>query len=283
MSAKRFCFVLMPFSEQFNDVYNIGIKDTVESIGHIAERVDDQIFRKETILERIKNQINVADFIIADMSGNNANVYYEVGFAHALQKECILIANDVSEIKFDLKHHRHIEYKSISNLKSKLLPELNQLIDDLNKKNDGLICDVAVESTDIERTSTSATGIVNFEIEISNKTDNKNYEISAIHLYSTKKWTFYQDDQPCPKSNESENGNLQKHLIRPTVSTLPAKHGWSKIKIRAKSVLGYIWDSGGLKESYDKSGVIKLKIITNSKIFEIEKRLKIICTDDIPF
>ena len=47
-----------------------------------AERVDEQIY-KEGILERIYRQIESADIIIADMSGQNPNVFYEVGYAHA--------------------------------------------------------------------------------------------------------------------------------------------------------------------------------------------------------
>ncbi len=119
-----FAFVLMPFDKAFNDVYRLGIKATASQLGISAERVDEQMFR-EGILERIYRQIDVADLIIADMSGQNPNVFYEVGYAHAKGKLCVLMTNNAVDIPFDLKHHRHIVYgSSISGLKDNLAEEL---------------------------------------------------------------------------------------------------------------------------------------------------------------
>ncbi|AKB24310.1 hypothetical protein MSMTP_0841 [Methanosarcina sp. MTP4] len=77
---KPFVFVLMPFDEDFDDIYKYGIKETAKEIGAYAERVDEQNY-KEGMLERIFNQINKADVIVADMTGRNPNVFYEVGYA----------------------------------------------------------------------------------------------------------------------------------------------------------------------------------------------------------
>src|SRR3954469_17439234 len=73
---KPYAFVLMPFDPSFSDIYKYGIKGAAEDAGAYAERVDEQIFT-EGMLERIFNQINKADLIIADMTGKNANVFYE--------------------------------------------------------------------------------------------------------------------------------------------------------------------------------------------------------------
>jgi hypothetical protein len=100
----------MPFSTEFDDIYRLGIKATVEDAGMVAERVNEQFFR-ESMLMRIYNQISAADFIIADMSGQNPNVFYEVGYAHAKERLCILMTQSAGDIPFDLKHHRHIVYK----------------------------------------------------------------------------------------------------------------------------------------------------------------------------
>lgn len=51
-----FAFVLMPFASSFDDVYKLGIKETADSIGMLAQRVDEQIYQ-EGILERIYRQI----------------------------------------------------------------------------------------------------------------------------------------------------------------------------------------------------------------------------------
>jgi nucleoside 2-deoxyribosyltransferase len=107
---KLFAFVLMPFEDRFDDVYRLGIKAAVEELGMIAARVDEQVFHNEGILERIYNQIDAADFIIADMTSRNPNVFYEVGYAHAKRKTCILLTSNAADIPFDLKHQRHIVY-----------------------------------------------------------------------------------------------------------------------------------------------------------------------------
>ncbi|WP_411351259.1 hypothetical protein PNH50_12745 [Leisingera aquaemixtae] len=106
---KIFAFVLMPFDPEFDDIYRLGIQETAKSADVVAERVDEQIYT-ESILERIYRQIESADFIIADMTGRNPNVFYEVGYAHAKGKICTLITKAADDIPFDLKHHRHIVY-----------------------------------------------------------------------------------------------------------------------------------------------------------------------------
>jgi hypothetical protein len=119
MNVKPFAFVIMPFDESFDDTYNLGIKPACEAAGYYCERLDEQIF-EETMLARIYNQIAKADLIIADMTGKNPNVFYETGFAHALEKRVILATKDEADIPFDLKHHYHIIYDNISSLKGEL-------------------------------------------------------------------------------------------------------------------------------------------------------------------
>lgn len=121
---KTFAFVLMPFSPAFADVCRLGVKEPAESLGIRAERVDEQLFA-EGILDRIYRQIDAADIIIADMSGQNPNVFYEVGYAHAKEKLCILLTSNTDDIPFDLKHRRHIVYgSSIQTLREYLTKEL---------------------------------------------------------------------------------------------------------------------------------------------------------------
>lgn len=81
-APKPFVFVLMPFDSSFKDTYTFGIKGAADDAGAYAERLDEQMF-DEGMLERIFNQINKADVIVADMTDRNANVFYEVGYAHA--------------------------------------------------------------------------------------------------------------------------------------------------------------------------------------------------------
>ncbi|MCH8039499.1 MAG: hypothetical protein IH977_04040 [Nitrospinae bacterium] len=90
-------FVLMPFGGDFLDIYKFGIKGAPEDIGAYAERVDEQMY-DEGSLERIFNQINKADIVVADMTGRNPNVFYEVGYAHALNKVVVLLTQKAYRI-----------------------------------------------------------------------------------------------------------------------------------------------------------------------------------------
>jgi nucleoside 2-deoxyribosyltransferase len=60
---------------------------------------------KRKVLERVYNQIAKADIIVAEMTGRNANVFYETGYAHALNKRVVLLTQNANDIPFDLKHY----------------------------------------------------------------------------------------------------------------------------------------------------------------------------------
>lgn len=109
----------MPFNKTLRKRY-IRIQRAASEAGISAERVDDQSFYRRGIVERIHSQIEAADFIIADMSKPNPNVFYEVGYARAKQKLCILLTNDAATIPFDLKHIRHIVFSSMKDLNKQL-------------------------------------------------------------------------------------------------------------------------------------------------------------------
>jgi len=110
----------MPFNEQFKDIYEFGIKAACVEAGAYCERVDEQFFH-ESMLERIYNQIAKADVLVADMTGRNPNVFYEVGYAHALGKRPILLTQRSDDIPFDFKHFSHIVYEGkITGLKEDL-------------------------------------------------------------------------------------------------------------------------------------------------------------------
>lgn len=119
-SPKPFAFVLMPFSKAFQDAYEVAILPACAAAGAYAERVDQQIF-SGSIMERVYNQISKADLVIADMSERNANVFYEVGYAHALGRTTILVTKNEDDIPFDLRQYPHIIYgDSLSHLRTEL-------------------------------------------------------------------------------------------------------------------------------------------------------------------
>lgn len=117
---KPFVFVLMPFSSAFDDAYDVAIRPACEASGAYAERVDKQIFAG-SIMDRVYNQISKADIVVADMSERNPNVFYEVGYAHAIGKTTILLTKSEADIPFDLRQYPHVVYgSSLSLLKAEL-------------------------------------------------------------------------------------------------------------------------------------------------------------------
>ena len=126
---KPFVFVLMPFSNEFDDLYEYGIRAACESAGAYCERVDEQVFRG-SILDRIINQISRADIIVALMTGRNPNVFYETGYAHALGKITILLTDNAGDIPFDLLDKPHIVYENaIKKLNEKLQKQVKHFIE----------------------------------------------------------------------------------------------------------------------------------------------------------
>lgn len=127
-TPKKFIFVLMPFEDSFTDIYSFGIKQTCIDLNAYCERVDEQIFT-ERILDRIYNQISKADLVIADMTSRNANVFYEVGYAHGIGKHVILLTQNSDDIPFDLKHFPHIIYNGkIKDLNTQLKNKLEHFL-----------------------------------------------------------------------------------------------------------------------------------------------------------
>ena len=106
---KASCFIVMPFSQEWSvDVHRI-LATACEGAGVRAVRGDD-LFTPTDILEDIWQSINAADFVIADITGRNANVLYELGIAHTLAKPVLILSRDAVDIPIDLATRRVILY-----------------------------------------------------------------------------------------------------------------------------------------------------------------------------
>lgn len=134
-AKKPFVFVLMPFKKAFDDIYKLGIKAACEEAGCECERVDEQKFTK-FILDQVYEQIAKADFLVAELSEPNINVYYEVGYAHSFQgKIVILVAQKEEQIPFDLKYYPFIIYDGvIHQLKEQLIDKAKWAVVESKKK-----------------------------------------------------------------------------------------------------------------------------------------------------
>lgn len=104
-------FVLMPFDSEFDTVYNDIIKPSLEEIGYDVKRADSMLDQRN-ILKDIVRGIKEADLIIADLTSLNANVFYELGIAHAMRKQTVLLRQNNEDIPFDLMSYRVISYST---------------------------------------------------------------------------------------------------------------------------------------------------------------------------
>ena len=102
-------FVLMPFDTQFKDIYKEFIAEVLSKAGFEVNRADD-IISHQNILNDVLEGITSADLVIADLSGSNPNVYYELGLAHAFGRPTVLLTQDLEELPFDLRPYRVILY-----------------------------------------------------------------------------------------------------------------------------------------------------------------------------
>lgn len=111
MTSKPLAFIIMPFDEEVDDVYEHFMKPLLEEVGFDADRADD-IDSQQNILRDILERIDQSELIIADLTNGNPNVFYELGLAHALRKPVILLTQDIEEVPFDLKSYRLLEYST---------------------------------------------------------------------------------------------------------------------------------------------------------------------------
>src|SRR5262245_27268863 len=101
-------FVAMPFKHQFDPVLDV-IKDVGHLLGTQTNYLDEQP-TTGSILGHLRSQIAGSDLMVAVVSEENGNVYYEIGLAHCQKKPVVLLTSDPSSLKFDLRDHRAIVY-----------------------------------------------------------------------------------------------------------------------------------------------------------------------------
>jgi hypothetical protein len=158
----------MPFGDAAEDpeekrkldhIYNEWIYRTVVSVPVPGEkdicltcyRADKEV-RPGDIITHVIEALATADVVIADLTGQNANVFYELGVRHAIRNNTILIAQDINDIPFDLRGQRMILYKydpeHLRNLERDLKAALLKIATDTEKIDNPVrrfLCDKAIE------------------------------------------------------------------------------------------------------------------------------------------
>lgn len=107
----KMIFVLMSFNEKWSDDILFLIREVGKKHDLNVVRADD-IFAPHNIVKDIWQLINKAGLIIADITVHNANVFYELGIAHTLGKDVVLIRQAGGEkTPFDISLWRYFEYE----------------------------------------------------------------------------------------------------------------------------------------------------------------------------
>ena len=105
---KKKVFVIMPFQDEFFEVYEM-LKINFADRFEFSNAGDEE--NHQNILKDIIQPIYEADVVIADLTGLNANVMYELGVAHSFNKKTIVITkDDLLSVPFDLKQYRAKDY-----------------------------------------------------------------------------------------------------------------------------------------------------------------------------
>ncbi|ERY77898.1 hypothetical protein PALA51_02309 [Pseudomonas aeruginosa] len=99
---------MMPFDAPFTPVYET-LQQTAENVGLRCRRADD-IWENPAIIQDIVSLIDRSRVVICDCTNRNPNVFYEIGIAHTLGREVILITQNANDIPFDLRHLRYVPY-----------------------------------------------------------------------------------------------------------------------------------------------------------------------------
>ncbi len=118
-------FVISPFSNDFTALYE-ELKEQFKE-QYAFYRADD-LDTQQNILKDIVMGINNADIIIADLTGLNPNVFYELGLAHAMNKKVIIITQSIEDLPFDIKSYKVNEYSLQFNKLPKLIETLSSLL-----------------------------------------------------------------------------------------------------------------------------------------------------------
>ena len=105
----RPAFLAISYAPEFEPVKTL-VRKAAAAVGFECEVTGD-LKTPGNIMDQVWTGIRGADVVVAEITGRNANVFYEIGLAHALGKEVILISQE-SDAPFDIKASRRVTYQT---------------------------------------------------------------------------------------------------------------------------------------------------------------------------
>lgn len=112
---KKQCFIIQPFNDKYNDYYEAIFQSAILNAGLEPYRVDEDL-AKRTPIESIEKEIRESVVCFAEITENNPNVWYELGFAFACEKDVVMVCAESrnDNYPFDIRHKDILKYKSES-------------------------------------------------------------------------------------------------------------------------------------------------------------------------
>jgi hypothetical protein len=121
--------LMMPFDAKFDPVHS-AIVEAVDSAGMRAQRADD-IWNHDHVIQDVVDLISKAKVVICDLTSRNPNVFYEMGIAHTLGRDVIMLTQTKADIPFDVSHLRYISYLANSQGLQALSLEVKKRLDSI--------------------------------------------------------------------------------------------------------------------------------------------------------
>jgi len=123
------CFVAMSCQNELREIYENGIKEAVLEAGFKPVFIEREE-HNEKICDLIIAEIRSCKFMIADVTGQRQNVYYEAGFAHGLNRDVIWTCrqDEIENVHFDTRQYNHIIWENVEDLKNKLVNRIKATI-----------------------------------------------------------------------------------------------------------------------------------------------------------
>jgi hypothetical protein len=115
----RTCFIIGPIGEPGSDVrqaaddfmqYIVNTCPALKELDYSEPIRADQLNEPGRITSQVIKLLIEAELVIADLTGNNPNVYYELSLRHAIGKPVIHMKEDDTILSFDVRDNRTISY-----------------------------------------------------------------------------------------------------------------------------------------------------------------------------
>lgn len=209
------CFVIQPFTETYNKRFDDLYKPAIEAAGMTAYRVD-QDSSATVLVEAIEKNIKRAAVCLADITDDNPNVWYELGFAYAAGRPVVMACSDERQkagkrFPFDIQHRAIVTYKTESQ------SDFQVFKDNLTNRLKAMLEQGAVLEEMAEQASVaSVDGLSSQELSVLAVTASS----VALDDHATSVWSVKNDCERAGLNNLGFNLGLRRLKVKKFVETV---------------------------------------------------------------